>query len=824
MLLLICVVIAALVPSVHASNTIIDLLSSDTHFTELLISLQQAELVPLLNTPHGNLTLIAPTDSAIGNVSLDPDLLRYHIAHGVVNASQIASDTMDREYLFNSYLVADNGVPMPLVIRRDTRSPGQGGGSILIDDSRVIKSDWIADNGVIQVVDSLLTPPDDLCTTLSNDYNAQAHINLLRNSVNCSSLANTTLILLDDDVFNTLDEYQLALFSIPQGKAKLAHLLDTHIFNSSIYSGNLSTNTLVNYEGNNVSVSLRNSHLFFNHHRLSKPFYTKENVVIYHTNDMLCSIESLNYTPMDYMYASGNAPFADELTLHRLNGWAEDPSSEQTILIPQSDSMSIKMKTGELKYHFVVGKPQHKNGLLDTRYIPKTLGGAPQRIHYTTDEKGCVSYSESTFYGESKCSSIKEINVGNTTLLLVDEDIASPGSLANSLGNTLKATISSKLFHAIDMANIKSKEGFTTFYLEDSAWEEAGLVQTVLFNNHTKLKEFAKYLIFKGLFYSDSEPSKLKSLSGEEHILKWSENDQGLELYGEQRPVPQKDVLFRSGVAHSLNHFPIIDLLNITRKDLIDASRSQTFANFLHIFNISETLIDQPSYSILIPTDNALRYRNITTDIPFLETLLQIHVLQTDPWEDCLNGSHYATLVPQISISAELLSDDVYIFSIHGVLPGSATKSHRVRVLKRGWTSDGAQILLIDTEMIPDWMTQRDPRHIKPAIMLAIGIIVGIVLLSSILMVCFCCLFYRTRKSSSDGYEEAPTSPTNPNDSPAAPLNHADRMDIERRPLLRKTNGRSPNQSRPGSLPANADHSVPVPVPKVQIIQASPQT
>ena len=149
-------------PNHPRTTTIIDLLSTNAEFGPLLKALQHAALIPILNASE-NITLVAPMSDAIENFDgdLTRELLMYHILNGSVLSSMV-----EKEIVVESLLKMDPkdnrslGVGVKIERQGDK---GRGQGLLRIGgEARVVKSDWEANNGVIQVVDKLIRIPDTI--------------------------------------------------------------------------------------------------------------------------------------------------------------------------------------------------------------------------------------------------------------------------------------------------------------------------------------------------------------------------------------------------------------------------------------------------------------------------------------------------------------------------------------------------------------------------------------------------------------------------------------------------------------------------------------
>ncbi len=128
---------------------IVDIAVSAGSFNTLAAAVQQAGLVSTL-TSNGPFTVFAPTDEAFAKVpkeKLDAlladksalaDVLRYHVIAGKVMAADVKAGEVKTIEGSNITITTDNGV--------------------MVDNAKVIKTDVLASNGVIHVIDTVLIP------------------------------------------------------------------------------------------------------------------------------------------------------------------------------------------------------------------------------------------------------------------------------------------------------------------------------------------------------------------------------------------------------------------------------------------------------------------------------------------------------------------------------------------------------------------------------------------------------------------------------------------------------------------------------------------
>jgi transforming growth factor-beta-induced protein len=135
-------------------GTVVDIAVADGRFTTLVTALTAAELVETLSG-EGRFTVFAPTDEAfaalpegtiealLADIPALTDILLYH----VVGARVLAEDVVFLEEA--------------MTLMGEMISIRVEDGKVFINESEVIITDILADNGVIHVIDSVLLPPEN---------------------------------------------------------------------------------------------------------------------------------------------------------------------------------------------------------------------------------------------------------------------------------------------------------------------------------------------------------------------------------------------------------------------------------------------------------------------------------------------------------------------------------------------------------------------------------------------------------------------------------------------------------------------------------------
>lgn len=141
-----------------ASNNLIETATEAGDFTTLLSAIEAASLQDVLADPDSEFTVFAPTDAAFAVLGEDAvtalladnealnDTLLYHVLPGSIDAATAIG-------LAGTEITMQNGETAMLSLAED--------GSLMINDATVTTTDIVASNGIIHVIDAVLTPPTE---------------------------------------------------------------------------------------------------------------------------------------------------------------------------------------------------------------------------------------------------------------------------------------------------------------------------------------------------------------------------------------------------------------------------------------------------------------------------------------------------------------------------------------------------------------------------------------------------------------------------------------------------------------------------------------
>ena len=253
------VIDAVLIPPV---TTLFDIIQESPDHNTLEAAIEAAGLDGLLEN-DGPFTVFAPTDDAFAALPqqlldallADPqgllaDILAYHVIPGSVRSTMLSDGQTATTLL---------GADIEVTINND---------GIFINDAQVIVADIEADNGIVHVIDAVLTPPP---TTVVDIIVGSPVHNTLEAAVVAADLAATlsgtgpfTVFAPTDAAFAALPDGTLdALLADPQGL--LTDILLYHVVGANALSTDLSDGQVITtLNGKDITVNINNNGVFIN--------------------------------------------------------------------------------------------------------------------------------------------------------------------------------------------------------------------------------------------------------------------------------------------------------------------------------------------------------------------------------------------------------------------------------------------------------------------------------------------------------------------------------------------------------------------------------
>jgi transforming growth factor-beta-induced protein len=249
------------------AKDIVDTAIADGRFTTLVAAVQAAGLVDALKGP-GYITVFAPTDDAFAKLPagtvdtlLKPEnldqlksILLYHVVSGKYMAADVTS--------MNS-LTTLEGDAVTIKVEN---------GAVYINDAQVIIADVEAANGVIHVIDTVLTPPAPMAKDIVDTAIADGRFTTLVAAVQAAGLVDAlkgpgpfTVFAPTDDAFAKLPAGTVDTLLKPENLDQLKSILLYHVVSGKVMAADVvnltSADTL---EGSPVNIKVENGKVYIN--------------------------------------------------------------------------------------------------------------------------------------------------------------------------------------------------------------------------------------------------------------------------------------------------------------------------------------------------------------------------------------------------------------------------------------------------------------------------------------------------------------------------------------------------------------------------------
>jgi uncharacterized surface protein with fasciclin (FAS1) repeats len=221
----------------------------------LVAAVVQAELLATLQG-NGPFTLFAPTDQAFADAGIDlaaldtaegkatlTDILLYHVVAGAVPSSAV-TECMSA--------TAVNGQSLSFTV----------GDTVMVNGATVTLADVNTSNGVIHVIDKVLSPTDT-----PNDLPRTAQCTGVHNSLVAAVIQAELLATLQGEgpftLFAPTDQafadagIDLAALDTPEGKAALTDILLHHVYSGAVLSTDITDGMVVQMvNGDNITLTV----------------------------------------------------------------------------------------------------------------------------------------------------------------------------------------------------------------------------------------------------------------------------------------------------------------------------------------------------------------------------------------------------------------------------------------------------------------------------------------------------------------------------------------------------------------------------------------
>lgn len=440
-------------------TTIVDAAVSNGSFTTLVAALQATGLDATLADTSAKFTVFAPTDDAfalLGQETIDAlladtdtlsNILTYHVISGEVNAATAIS-------------LAGTTVEM---VNGDSVGLSLDGDNLLVNASTVVMTDIQTDNGIIHVIDAVLTPPADaemLTTNIVETAVANGSFTTLVAALQATGLdavladesATYTVFAPTDDAFaligtetiNTLLENTDVLSAI-----LLQHVIAGSIDSVTAYSLNGVMAETASGASIEVKVNSTTDMLTFGGSNIViKDIYTSNGII--HVIDAVIigdvEVPAPAMSLVDVAVAAGSfTTLVSALQATGLDTVLADLETNYTVFAPTDaafaklpagtvESLTTEQLSNILLYHVVAG-----NVMSDAAIT--VAQSADNKVDTANGSKIALSFAESMLFANGAKISAADVMADNGVIHVVDNVILPPAEVGTPTQNIVEVAL-----------------------------------------------------------------------------------------------------------------------------------------------------------------------------------------------------------------------------------------------------------------------------------------------------------------------------------------------------------------------------------------------
>lgn len=774
------------------TKSIIDILSSNESFSNLILTLQKSDLIDYVNS-LSNITFLAPVNDAFDKHDIQ---IGYKISKQQLKKF-IIDDVILREYILGiaiEYTLADYGSPyiddfqIPVLLDHRDGLYMVENANVLSDDEYISTSDSV----VLAIDDLFMNPKESVCTYFQNSLDRNTGYERFRtfsdliiggNTCRSLQMSNLTFLTPSDSSLD-INHIEKNYLLHDRGMEDKDLFLSNFILDGMV-GGNYDNATVIykNCNGDNISISsscLGDEIIINNEVHSTKANYLLSDGIIHYFEDTLFNYKDTKkfplFTPRKYLIGLEFEDFVDEVDFRGLSKLIDDRSLNQTIFV-SNDYKSMTSLKNQMLYCFVngsneitsnAGDQEHNHKLLESRYCQTSeVDGDKrfcQKIKFEILEDGSM-----TLNGNSKIFNKEPYKIGNTSIYLIEEDLSLPPKLPVAISSKLVGFgMSIQFFKQFNYHKLLSNgnDFYTILLPSTKLWRSLDLTLDYLIDNPNLLKLIIEDLIIKGLIYDDFTGSAEFETYSDSKTFISRENSDAL-LIDNSTSVEisfTSQVLYSDGIIHPIqNNLPLPKDLTISTADLLTSQESLEFEKIINLVNLTHVLKPNSGYSILLPSSKSLLQENITAslgDIHYLEKCARLHILPPGSLDMILscNSTSLTTLIPTMINGTHLTCRK--LASGGTMLSITEGSGNEVRILRHGLVIEGSDeikelsgIFLLDRPLNPNWLNNDHGKlylHL-PMFAIFVGILIGVV---CVLLIFGCCLILVLGNTKIDQLEQ----------------------------------------------------------------------
>ena len=483
-------------------QSIVDVATANGSFTTLVAALEATGLDVTLSDMDSKFTVFAPTDDAFALLGQDvidalladtdtlSDILTYHVISGEVDSSAAISSA-------GSLVEMVNGDSIGLSLDGD---------NLLVNTATVILVDVAADNGVIHVIDAVLTPPADKGSPTMNIVDtavAAGDFGTLVTALQAAGLDATladetqsfTVFAPTDAAFAMIDPATLNLLLADTdalSSVLLQHVVSGEVNSVTAYTLNGSSATTASGAAIPVVINTELDTLTFGGATVQTTDIYTTNGIIHVIDTVVVADVELPTPPASIVdVAVSNGSFTTLVAALQATGLdtvLDDPESTFTVFAPTDAAFALLGQdtinalladtdtlTDILLYHVISGAE-----ILQDAAITVAQSGS-NKVDMANERQSALTLADSTLYINKSAVSLADVMADNGVIHVVDQVILPPPAVTDSTQTIVDIALADANFStlvaaltAADLVTTLSDETatFTVFAPTNAAFDK----------------------------------------------------------------------------------------------------------------------------------------------------------------------------------------------------------------------------------------------------------------------------------------------------------------------------------------------------------------
>ena len=483
-------------------QSIVDVATANGSFTTLIAALEATGLNATLSDMDSQFTVFAPTDDAFALLGQDvidalladtdtlSDILTYHVISGEVDSSAAISSA-------GSLVEMVNGDSVGLSLDGD---------NLLVNTATVILVDVAADNGVIHVIDAVLTPPADKGTPTMNIVDtavAAGDFGTLVTALQAAGLDATladetqsfTVFAPTDAAFAMIDPETLNLLIADTdalSSVLLQHVVSGEVNSVTAYTLNGSSATTASGAAIPVAINTELDTLTFGGATVQTTDIYTTNGIIHVIDTVVIADVELPTPPASIVdVAVSNGSFTTLVAALQATGLdtvLDDPESTFTVFAPTDaafallgqDTIDALLADPDtlkdiLLYHVISGSEILQDAAITVAQSESN------KVDMANERQTALTLAGSTLYINKSAVSLADVMADNGVIHVVDQVILPPPAVTDSTQTIVDIALADENFStlvaaltAADLVTTLSDETatFTVFAPTNAAFDK----------------------------------------------------------------------------------------------------------------------------------------------------------------------------------------------------------------------------------------------------------------------------------------------------------------------------------------------------------------